>query len=43
MGDMGASTSDIVDEEDTGGVRDATALALTGGHWYCNICANIDV
>jgi hypothetical protein len=32
-GDMGASTSDIVDHEDIGGVRDAIAQALMGGYW----------
>jgi hypothetical protein len=31
-GDMGASTSDIVDHEDIGGVRDAIAQALMGGY-----------
>jgi hypothetical protein len=31
-GDMGASTSDVVDHEDMGGVRDAIAQALVGGY-----------
>jgi hypothetical protein len=31
-GDMGASTSDVVDHEDMGGVRDAIAQALMGGY-----------
>jgi hypothetical protein len=31
-GDMGASTSQFVDEEDMKGVRDAIAQALTGGY-----------
>jgi hypothetical protein len=32
-GDMGPSTSDIVDEEDMGQVQDAVAQALMGVSW----------
>jgi hypothetical protein len=35
-GDMGPSTSDIVDEEDMRQVRDAIAQALMGVLWWCN-------